>query len=209
MARITFEPKGFETIPTCRYAPPVGESNIQEIFPLLDTPDLAALGPEPRPGRWFAAKLNRRLDELLEGSRLPATRQMLIRSLVLLWHDNLGESHEISQDIHTVDGDYLHGIMHRREPDHGNAKYWFNRVGQHPAFSMLDARLEGLQKEFSKVDLGAVLPAAGPWDPFRFIDCCQRALISGDRGRIQRLERIQQLEFQVLLEMFCGGDGLS
>ena len=123
--------------------------------------------------------------------------------------DFLDESHAISQDLETAEGSFWHALMHRREPDYGNAKYWFNRVGQHPAFSILNARLDSLQKEFSKVDLGAVLPAAGPWDPFRFIDACERTLSAGDRTKIHRMERIQQLEFQVLLEWFCGGDGLS
>lgn len=176
---------------------------------MLDAPGLAALGPGPRPERWAATKLNRRLDELFEGSLLEPERQMLIRSLVLLWHDHLDLSHVISQDIQSVDGSYLHGIMHRREPDYGNAKYWFNRVVKHPVLPLLAGKVERLKKESFKVDQVIVLPSPGTWDPILFVDSCQRALSGGDRGRIQRMERIQQLEFQVLLEWFCGGDGES
>ena len=39
------------------------------------------------------------------------------------------QSHSISQDISSVEGSFWHGIMHRQEPDPGNAGYWFRRVG--------------------------------------------------------------------------------
>jgi arylamine N-acetyltransferase len=54
-----------------------------------------------------------------------------------LWQMNgfLDRSHELSQSIEGKGrnraGDYWHAIMHRREPDYSNAKYWFRRVGQH------------------------------------------------------------------------------
>src|SRR5690349_119973 len=47
----------------------------------------------------------------------------------------LDESHRISQENEGHRArDYWHALMHRREPDHSNAAYWFRRVGTHPVF---------------------------------------------------------------------------
>jgi len=56
-----------------------------------------------------------------------------------LWlaFDFLDESHKISQDIDSPDGSFWHGIMHRREPDPSNSKYWWRRVGSHPVLDRL------------------------------------------------------------------------
>ena len=50
-----------------------------------------------------------------------------------LWHDALEESHTISQGIETPTGSFWHAIMHRREGDFSNAKYWYARCRNHPA----------------------------------------------------------------------------
>jgi hypothetical protein len=45
-----------------------------------------------------------------------------------LYVDDLDRSHHVSQSIETPVGSYWHGIMHRREGDFSNAKYWFRRA---------------------------------------------------------------------------------
>src|SRR5262245_30984412 len=47
-----------------------------------------------------------------------------------LWlaFDFLFESHAISQELHTPEGSFWHAIMHSREPDASNSKYWWRRV---------------------------------------------------------------------------------
>ena len=54
-----------------------------------------------------------------------------------LYFSCLDQSHEISQSIHSPEGAYWHGVMHRQEPDPGNAGYWFRQVGAHPVFPEL------------------------------------------------------------------------
>ena len=82
-------------------------------------------GPEHRP-----------LLKYLESTDSVSLSPKLRSSLFLLAGD-LERSHRISQDIEDADGSFLHGIMHRREGDYSNAKYWFRRVGDHPVIDRL------------------------------------------------------------------------
>src|SRR5262245_25063275 len=50
--------------------------------------------------------------------------QACLAGLWLLAND-LNASHRISQELETPEGSYWHAVMHRREGDYGNAKYWF------------------------------------------------------------------------------------
>lgn len=52
---------------------------------------------------------------------------------IWLYVDDLHRSHEISQGISNATGSYWHAIMHRREGDFWNSKYWWRQVGNHPA----------------------------------------------------------------------------
>lgn len=139
------------------------------------------------------------LDPYFARENIAARTQALLRSAALLWHDDLDASHTISQGIETRDGSWLHGIMHRREPDYGNARYWFRRVGQHDAFPELAQRVAALLRD-DRGGLTKKLIENGEWMPFAFIDECERTELGREVNQTAVLQRIQAIEFDVLVE---------
>src|SRR2546423_9817320 len=143
---------------------------LQDLEKLLATLEPPELGPGPRKGILAEAALEPKLDEIFDRGEIAGAKQPLIRALVLLWHDHLEAAHVIAQAIDNPDGAFVHGIMHRREPDYGNAKYWFHRVGRHPAFRELATRAQLLLEKQNDSKLIQTILKQGAWDPFAFVD---------------------------------------
>src|SRR6266480_6310439 len=181
--------------------PPTSSSARDTLRKLMATPALPALGPGPRAGILPLPELCQKLDEFLSRSAVPSSVHPSIRAAVLLWHDHLDASHHIAQDIPGPDGSLLHGIMHRREPDYSNAKYWFQRVGKHACFAQLGQKAATLLETRNEAGLHADLVRAGEWDPFAFIDACARATRGPELvAKRQLLGAIQAMEFELLLD---------
>ena len=174
---------------------------LEKLFQTSEPPEL---GPGPRDGVLSEAELNRALDASLAGSGLSPHSQNLIRSLALLWHDHLEAAHVIAQNIETTDGSFVHGIMHRREPDYGNTKYWFHRVCQHTSFPEIARRVGELLDSKHLAELKMTLIPAGRWDAFAFIDFCENAARRPATDPHRKLaSEIQRIEMETLLEFLA------
>ncbi len=167
---------------------------------LFQTNDLPDLGPKSRPGTLSISALGSRLDEALQIADVPSSRRDLVRSAFLLWHDHLDESHTISQNIHSIDGSFLHAVMHRREPDASNAKYWWNRVGAHPCFDALALRAGQWLEKSGQSALATRLLPRDEWDAFAFVETCERARHGGNAEEVRVLKELQRIEMEVFLE---------
>jgi len=166
----------------------------------LITPErLSEFGPD-RPNQAARSHLEALTPETLLAPRGVRDQSLARACLAGLWlyHDFLDESHRISQEIDTVEGSYWHGIMHRREPDYGNAKYWFRRVGNHPISSALATAVgELVAGETHEMEFGFL--ARNPsWDHFRFVDLCEAA--AGHDGLQRLCRKIQVCEWQLLFD---------
>ncbi|MBL8830309.1 MAG: hypothetical protein JNM18_25250 [Planctomycetaceae bacterium] len=123
-----------------------------------------------------------------------------------LWlrFNELDESHRISQELHSSTGSYWHAIMHRREGDFGNSKFWFRQTGQHPVLDHLTEAVRELPAEYGTS--GETLPEAcralksrPTWDPFRFVDACE-AVVRGKLNAERWCRDVQQCEWQLLFD---------
>ncbi len=53
-----------------------------------------------------------------------------LKALWLAKADRWDEAHDVSQDLGSKIGDWIHGLLHLIEGDIGNSAYWYSRAGQ-------------------------------------------------------------------------------
>lgn len=160
--------------------------------------------PLGRPGLKRAAH-ETALAALLPKAPRPAILSLSAGLLQIL--DDWDASHEAAQAADDLGEPefvaYWHGIAHRREPDPGNAAYWFRRVGNHAAFVPLAQAAAPILEAHGNASLTRKILPDGRWDPVAFVRFC------GEVGRVGSAEevvarKIQRQELLILLDLTCG-----
>src|SRR4051794_11636084 len=152
-----------------------------------------------RPVETVRSELAALNDEAFRPHRV-ADREMADACRAGLWlrFNFLDESHQVSQGLRTPEGSYWHALMHRREGDFDNAKYWFRRVGRHPVFGPLRDAAAELASATPDGPAAFLAPQA-EWDPFAFVDLCA-ACVPGRPSRETLCRQVQQREWELLFD---------
>ncbi|WP_459557807.1 hypothetical protein [Lacunimicrobium album] len=132
-----------------------------------------------------------------------STKRIALEAGLWLWIDELDRSHTASQ---SREGDKTcdawHTIMHRREGDFWNAKYWVRRVGQHPSHDGLWKSLQMLDRSSLSTSQQRVydrLMAQKFWRGETMVDLCEEFARDQESEEGLLLRVIQQLEMLHLL----------
>jgi hypothetical protein len=120
-----------------------------------------------------------------------------------LWNDGLEECHRIVQNAPeaALSATYAlwHAMMHRREGDFSNSKYWYARCRQHPALQSLAGHAQPVINR-APADKGLLRLIASDWNPDAFVDLVEEVNDRADDSRRSLIVQLQQLEWRVLFQ---------
>jgi hypothetical protein len=139
------------------------------------------------------------IGKKMGGARLfPAVKDPAAAAAGLwLYFSCFEEAHDLVSESETPECELWHAILHRREPDSGNAAYWFRKVGKHPTFSPTARAADEILRRRPDAEF-----RLGKWDPFAFIAFCERARDQpGSTQEVAAME-IQRAEWQILFD-YC------
>jgi hypothetical protein len=178
--------------------PPHGE--------LHTPPRLVGVEAGPRE-RWLLDAIRSAGLDGLVGEVRSQPDAVAVRAGLLQINGFLDASHTEAQGVEHqgrhANADYWHAIHHRREPDYGNANYWFRHVGDHPIHAELGRAADEVITRLAGREAAALQKRLGTpnaWNPSAFVGFCQQSASEAD-GRLRQLaEEIQWREMRLLLE---------
>ena len=187
---------------TCTTAP----ERVAALWNLLRTPELPELDQRSRAGvvpcRQLEVRLRGLCAELVLG---PETTERVLAA-GLLYHDHHNEAHDLVQDMTDPEGAVIHAIVHRREPDFWNARYWYRRVGDHAVYRWMTPRVLELAGTEATQGVAKRLVMSGTLDPLALVDACESVVRKPASDPVVLfLRRLQHAEFEGLMDHLVAG----
>ena len=114
----------------------------------------------------------------------------LVRVGLFYYHNALDDSHKQAAKSAGDIAAYWHGMVHRREGDFENARYWMRRAGEQPVFQEMQARASDGSPHMSRQP---------NWDPFLFIHLCEQYKY-GETEYKKELGHLQRVELAAIFD---------
>jgi hypothetical protein len=167
----------------------------------LEPDAYTALVPDRDAGHATARDLllSVRPAELVTGTVTRPDEAAGMLSGLWLYFDWLDESHRISQSLESPTGSFWHAIMHRREGDFSNSKYWYARCASHPTIAALGANAPKLINSMP-ADKSLLKLIAQGWSANAFVDLVEQVHARPDDPRHSAAVALQRLEWQMLFD---------
>jgi hypothetical protein len=137
--------------------------------------------------------------DLIDGEIRSEMDAHAVLSGMWLRHDWLGQSHRISQMIETPTGSLWHAIMHRREGDFSNSKYWYRQLDGHPTYGTMNVRAGDVVNPFP-ADKSIFRITFDGWSPTAFVDLVEAVHDKPADPRYRLAQALQEMEWQTLFE---------
>jgi hypothetical protein len=153
---------------------------------------LAALIPTTPLSYDLSRKLREASDADIAGPTAIKDAAMfaMVRGGLLYAADELDAAHRIFQDEPSSLGSYWHGMMHRREGDFDNARYWFRRAGQLGVFGKMQDAARAASPDMAKQPT---------WDAYLLTGQCEQVK-HGAHELAAECVALQRAEFGVLFD---------
>ncbi|MGA3170111.1 MAG: hypothetical protein ABSE62_03780 [Chthoniobacteraceae bacterium] len=176
---------------TKKYSPLVSE------FLFVPEDLLLRLTPsQPGPAETIRRIREAKDQDLTGGAVLAdATYPQLIRAGLLYAFDAIAESHRIVQGVGNDLASYWHGMLHRRDGDFDNARYWYRRTGRLSLFSEMHARAAAVSP---------LMARQSDWDPYLLVGQCEQARFGADLDQ-KELVTLQRIEFNAMFDYLWRG----
>lgn len=147
-----------------------------ELMRLINIASIPRLDSKARDGCLDVSIIDETVGNLVKQKILPDWSIKQMRCLLSLWHDKLEIAHQLCQNESDIEYCYFHAMMHRREYDFYNARYWFRRVD--PTFDTCYRIAEAVSKYLDRRNetrLRNLLIEEDRWNAIIFNEECRKA----------------------------------
>jgi hypothetical protein len=175
---------------------------------------LTVTGPAPQTAHTLLDRVTP--DQLLAVPIRSLVNASAMLAALWLWHDGLDECHRcVQKDPEDLDPAsprssqrelaetlaFWHAIMHRREGDFSNSKYWYARCTDHPVLKSMASHANEILHPLP-ADKSLLRILRNGWDPNAFVDLAEQ--VHDQPGDIRHAPAValQKIEWRALFD-YC------